>query len=172
MKYAVKNKHIQTNPADDAEHPKAEKYEASFYNSDELEKLLAGETALDAKGLQSGSGRVRKTVHHGDRIDIAELFMLQSQVRFSCVVQDKTGLHARPAGELAKLVRSLGCDVTVMANGRNASAKSVIELMGLGIERGTQVEVSVRGCQARQAADRLKCFFKERLQGEETHEGI
>ena len=40
LKYAVKNKQIQTNPADDAEHPKAEKYEASFYNSDELEKLF------------------------------------------------------------------------------------------------------------------------------------
>jgi len=41
LKYAVKNKYIERNPADDAERPKAEKFKGIFYNGDDLEKLFA-----------------------------------------------------------------------------------------------------------------------------------
>ena len=69
----------------------------------------------------------------------------------SVKVTDQLGLHARPAAQIAKLVKSalesnsaLVVTVTNQA-GKQAQAKSALLLMALGVKSGESVEVQVAG---------------------------
>jgi len=102
---------------------------------------------------------VHRKVRHGERIVFSE----SGSAQFEYVIKDKVGMHARPAGELAKLMKGFDCTVTVSANGKSGSAKSIIELMSLGIAHGTTVTVSAEGSGAVQAIEKAKSFFAQKL---------
>lgn len=52
------------------------------------------------------------------------------------------GMHARPAGELVKLIRGLApARITLRTAAREASAVSILSLLALGLKHGTEVEV-------------------------------
>lgn len=99
-----------------------------------------------------------KFVHHGDIISFSDGF-----TEFEYEITDETGIHARPAGELVKLIRQFDCNVTVGANGKTASAGSLIELMNLGAVKGTKCTVKAEGTDAVKAARAARNFFTERL---------
>ena len=60
-------------------------------------------------------------------------------IKEKVVLQNETGLHARPAGELAKLATSFKCNINLNANGKTASAKSILGIMSLGIKAKTEI---------------------------------
>ena len=55
------------------------------------------------------------------------------------------GIHARPAALLSGAVKGLTADVTLLAHGREASARSTIALMRLGVRKGDEVELRASG---------------------------
>jgi len=56
------------------------------------------------------------------------------------------GMHARPAGELVKLIRGLApARITLRTAAREASAVSILSLLALGLKHGTEVEVCAEG---------------------------
>ena len=61
------------------------------------------------------------------------------------ILQNETGLHARPAGELVKLASTFNCDVNITANGRTVNAKSILAIMSLGIKENTEIEIECNG---------------------------
>lgn len=57
-----------------------------------------------------------------------------------------TGLHARPAGDLVKLVKGFpDSSVKISVPGRSVNAASMLSLLSLGMKAGTELEVSVEG---------------------------
>lgn len=82
---------------------------------------------------------------------------------FQYVIQDDLGIHARPAGNLAKLAQSFRCDIKVACNGKTADAKRVIGLMTLGAKKESAVTVICDGADEEKAAEELETFFKENL---------
>jgi len=76
----------------------------------------------------------------------------------SVKVTDQLGLHARPAAQIAKLVKSAlesnpGLVVTVTnPAGKQAQAKSALLLMALGVKSGESVDVKVSGTSVEAAA--------------------
>jgi phosphocarrier protein len=76
----------------------------------------------------------------------------------SVTVTDQLGLHARPAAQIAKLVKSAiesnpSLVVTVKhSSGKRALAKSALLLMALGAKSGDFVEVQVDGASDEAAA--------------------
>ena len=66
-------------------------------------------------------------------------------VKEKVILQNETGLHARPAGELAKLAATFKCNVNLNANGKTASAKSILGIMALGIKAKTEIEIECDG---------------------------
>ncbi len=54
-------------------------------------------------------------------------------------------LHARPAGEVSRLVRGFDAEVVLVTGGRTARAASVLAVMALGAQAGQQVEVRATG---------------------------
>ena len=62
---------------------------------------------------------------------------------FDYVITDEVGIHARPAGLLAKAVKALGAKVTIAKGDKSADATRLMALMSMGIKKGDTVTVSV-----------------------------
>ena len=61
------------------------------------------------------------------------------------VLTAPNGMHARPAGELVKLAKSLDGKVTLATSVKSVSASSMLAVLSLGIKSGTQITVTADG---------------------------
>ncbi|VYT72875.1 HPr family phosphocarrier protein [Clostridium tertium] len=61
------------------------------------------------------------------------------------VVNNGTGLHARPATLLVKKASSFKSDVSIEFNGKKANVKSLIGVLSLGVTKGAAITVSASG---------------------------
>jgi len=68
---------------------------------------------------------------------------------------ENVALHARPAGAFVRAAASFTATVEVEANGRRANAKSILEILGLGADGGTELAISASGDDAAAAVARL-----------------
>ena len=85
---------------------------------------------------------------------------------FSYTITDEVGIHARPAGLLAKKAKEMkGADVTVTVscNGKSADATKLMAIMGMGVKQGDTVTVTCEGADEDKASEALKAFFEETL---------
>lgn len=55
------------------------------------------------------------------------------------------GMHARPAGELVKLVKSLDGKITFATEAKEVNASSMLSILSLGLKSGAQFEVKSDG---------------------------
>lgn len=61
-------------------------------------------------------------------------------------VSAENGIHARPASEFVKTVKTLApAEVTLKANGKTVKGNSIISILSLGLKKGTELEVCVNG---------------------------
>ncbi|QUF08164.1 HPr family phosphocarrier protein [Actinosynnema pretiosum subsp. pretiosum] len=72
-------------------------------------------------------------------------------VRAVVPLVNDVGLHARPAGLVARALAGVDARVVVRHGGREVDARSVLELMGLGATGGDSVEVVAVGADAEEA---------------------
>lgn len=72
------------------------------------------------------------------------------------VIQNPTGLHARPATELVGIVKQFDAQVRIRHGDAVVDAGSLVGLLSLGITHGAMVRVSAQGNQAAQALTALK----------------
>lgn len=71
-----------------------------------------------------------------------------------------TGLHARPAGDLVKLVKGFTASaVKISVPGRSVNAASMLSLLSLGIKCGTELEISVEGGDEQHVLDAVRDFI-------------
>jgi phosphocarrier protein HPr len=61
-------------------------------------------------------------------------------------------LHARPAGQVARIAATFEAAVSVVSDARSANARSVLAVMGLGARAGETVTVRADGPDAAAAA--------------------
>lgn len=64
-------------------------------------------------------------------------------------------LHARPAGAFVRAAAAFAATIEVQANGRRANAKSILEILGLGADGGTELTISASGEDAAEAVAQL-----------------
>ena len=79
-------------------------------------------------------------------------------VAVSATLPADVALHARPAGLLVQEAARLGCSVTIVANGKRADAKSILQVLALGASGGTEIVIEVSGQGAAEAAEHLAGF--------------
>ena len=83
---------------------------------------------------------------------------------FTYIIQDALGIHARPAGMLAKKAKSYAdTTVNISANGKTVNAGQLMKLMALGVKQGTEVTITCDGANEEEAAAGLKAFLEENL---------
>lgn len=60
-------------------------------------------------------------------------------------VNNKMGIHARPAADIAKIVGKHHSEVILQAGAKKANGKSVLMITTLGAKKGTEVSLTVTG---------------------------
>ena len=100
----------------------------------------------------------RRYVTHGETV-----LVLGDAAPLHYVVTDPLGIHARPAAALVKLAKSFPCTLTLRANGKSASLKSVFDIMSLNIRQGTEISVEAQGEGSAEALDAVRRFITEKL---------
>ncbi len=82
-------------------------------------------------------------------------------------IKNKYGLHARPATQFVELASRFNCDVVLLKNGEEVNGKSIMGLMMLGAEQGTELTLRCFGAEdAPQCIDSLVALIDSKF-GEE-----
>lgn len=81
--------------------------------------------------------------------------------RFEIV--NELGLHARAATKLVQVAARFPCEVTLSHGGQTANAKSVMGVLLLCGSRGTVVEVTAQGPQARECVEAIGKLIADRF---------
>lgn len=82
---------------------------------------------------------------------------------FDFVVKDELGIHARPAGMLAKEAKKFQSIIKVKKGEKVVKAAQLLALMGLGVKKDDQVTVIVEGPDEELACADMQKFFEENL---------
>lgn len=82
---------------------------------------------------------------------------------FNYTIKDELGIHARPAGVLAKTAKSLDSQITITKGEKSAVATKLMAVMGMGIKCGDTVTVTVDGGDEAKSEQTIKNFFETTL---------
>ncbi len=72
------------------------------------------------------------------------------------VIQNRTGLHARPAKVLVNLAKQFKSDISLQHQGKRANAKSMVSVLTLGAVRGSDITVLVNGVDEEKAISEIE----------------
>jgi phosphocarrier protein len=75
---------------------------------------------------------------------------------YTTTVANETGIHLRPAGEVADALLLLDCKVTIMKNGRAYDAKSIMMITSANLKYGQEVELICDGPEEEKAMALIK----------------
>ncbi len=73
----------------------------------------------------------------------------------TATIVNQVGLHARPAAQIVKLASRFKSDITLVRDDLEVNAKSIMGVMMLAAERGTQLVLRAEGPDADTALDAL-----------------
>ena len=82
---------------------------------------------------------------------------------FNYEIKDEIGIHARPAGLLAKEAKKYASKIVLNANGKSAEVTKLMAVMQLGVKQGAEVVVKAEGEDEDAAIERMEAFMKETL---------
>ena len=60
-------------------------------------------------------------------------------------VTNETGIHARPAAILVKVAMKFKSDIQIFRNGNEYDAKSIMNVMSMGVRKGEAIHLRVSG---------------------------
>lgn len=82
---------------------------------------------------------------------------------FSYTIKDAVGIHARPAGLLAKLAKTFSSTISIEKDGKSVNVTKLMMLMGMGIKCGDTVNFTVEGEDEEAAAKAIEEFMAANL---------
>ena len=82
---------------------------------------------------------------------------------FTYTITDEVGIHARPAGMLAKLAKDYQSEILIEKDGKSVNATKLMMLMGMGVKCGETITGSVTGEDEDAAAEAMEKFFTANL---------
>ena len=85
--------------------------------------------------------------------------------QFTYTITDPVGVHARPAGMLAKAAKALDSTVTISkADGsKSAAATKLMAVMGLGVKTGETITFTIEGGDEEASAAAMEQFCKDNM---------
>ena len=82
---------------------------------------------------------------------------------FSYTIKDEAGIHARPAGTIAKAAKALDSEITITKGDKTVSASKLMALMSLGVKCKDTVTITANGGNEEAAIAELKTLFENNL---------
>ena len=83
--------------------------------------------------------------------------------QFIYTITDPNGVHARPAGALVRRAKDFASNLTVIFGEKNADAKKLFAVMGLGVRQGYEITVTAEGEDEEAAVQAMEAFLKDNL---------
>ena len=81
-------------------------------------------------------------------------------------ILNEQGLHARPASIFVKTASKFKCTVSILHGTGVANAKSIINIMSLGLKKGEEIKIVTEGIDEKEAMDALLALVESKF-GEE-----
>lgn len=107
-------------------------------------------------GLQAAA-RLRSLARSMDKTDTA------AQLARELVVQNKMGIHARPAAMIVRITNKFKADVMVEKDEEQVNGKSIMGLMMLAAGKGSKVKFLATGADAVAMLDELDALFARKF---------
>ena len=85
-------------------------------------------------------------------------------VKQRVIVKNQLGLHLRPAGILCRTAMLYKSHITLEHAGGSANAKSVLSVLGAGINTGDELEITCEGVDEQEAMEALRELFESGLE--------
>jgi len=82
-------------------------------------------------------------------------------IRRSVEIRNKVGLHARPAAKFVEMARRFNSEIRVISNGGSADAKSILQVLALGVRKGTEITLTADGPDEEEALAALCALIEE-----------
>lgn len=79
------------------------------------------------------------------------------------IVQNKHGLHARPAAHLVKIAGKFKSEIKLFKDGLEVNAKSIMGVMMLAAEPGSEVLLQLNGPDETDALNQIKELFDNKF---------
>ncbi len=73
----------------------------------------------------------------------------------SVQIQNSMGLHARPSARFVKIAAKFPCEIFVTKDGMKVNGKSILGVMSLAAERGSEITIKAEGENEDMALDAL-----------------
>lgn len=81
-------------------------------------------------------------------------------------IENKTGIHARPASIFVQTANKFKSKVQIQAKGKTVDAKSILMIMSMGLVKGTEMTIIADGEDEADAVKALKDLVNSKF-GEE-----
>ncbi len=79
------------------------------------------------------------------------------------VIQNQSGLHARPAAAFVRMANTFQSEITVRKGEDSVNGKSIMGLMTLAAGQGTTLVVETQGDDAQKAADAIQALVESKF---------
>ena len=83
-------------------------------------------------------------------------------------ITNELGLHARPAAEFVKRVKSFRSEIWIVKEGERYQANSLIEILRANLDCGATATLEAHGVDAEAAVERLEKLLAEFAQRQES----
>jgi phosphocarrier protein len=83
----------------------------------------------------------------------------------SVVVTNKLGLHARPASKFVELANRFKSNIYIKKDTATVSAKSIMGVMVLGVDKGTEIIIEASGSDEEEALNALCALVESEFEG-------
>jgi len=84
-------------------------------------------------------------------------------LKFSILIDNVKGLHARASAKFVEVVESHDADATVENDGMDVPGNSIMGLMMLGASKGTTIQIETSGPEAEKLASALKYLIDDKF---------
>ena len=76
---------------------------------------------------------------------------------------NELGIHARPAAMMVHQISELNCDITITKDGETVNGKSIMGVLMLAAECGSEIEVAAKGPDSEKAIDVIENLIKSKF---------
>jgi phosphocarrier protein len=83
----------------------------------------------------------------------------EQPIEKTCTVQNKMGLHARPAALIVQTANKFTCDVTLEKDGQSVNGKSIMGVLMLAAAKGSAILVRAEGENAHECVKAIGELF-------------
>jgi phosphocarrier protein HPr len=105
-------------------------------------------------------------MHLSERFHFSASTSIQTQAASSQIIQNRLGMHARPASMFVRVANKYRADIWVQKDGQRVNGKSILGLMTLAAGQGARIVISAQGADAGKAVQELEKLVQGRFDEE------